>query len=285
MDVLVPVLKSHPGKSVLVFALIFKLIHRLLQRLPVPKVVKQDDFKSWKWKNLSVSIVHSLLTGSWALTCSDSLWQPGEEWHVQTGRGTGERHTTVHVLVWPEMLRNLHSYHTPLSYLLVCVSTGYFVHDASDIILTGHGRQSWEFLLHHVLVISCFLYALFTKMYVAGAVVALFVEVNSVTLHMRLMLKLACAQSSSVYHVNKLINITTYLTFRLGTQSYLTWYIVTNYTWLDHALYFLIAMVMMNVMILIYFYRLLCADFFPWSKRSGRPNGPNNNHSKKFPCD
>ncbi|XP_034405087.1 TLC domain-containing protein 1 isoform X2 [Cyclopterus lumpus] len=258
MDVLVPVLKSHPGKSVLVFALIFKLIHRLLQRLPVPKVVKQDDFKSWKWKNLSVSIVHSLLTGSWALTC---------------------------VLVWPEMLRNLHSYHTPLSYLLVCVSTGYFVHDASDIILTGHGRQSWEFLLHHVLVISCFLYALFTKMYVAGAVVALFVEVNSVTLHMRLMLKLACAQSSSVYHVNKLINITTYLTFRLGTQSYLTWYIVTNYTWLDHALYFLIAMVMMNVMILIYFYRLLCADFFPWSKRSGRPNGPNNNHSKKFPCD
>lgn len=68
MDSLVPVLKSHPGKSVLVVSLIFKVIHRLLQRLPVPKVVKQDDWKSWKWKNLSVSMVHSLLTGSWALT-------------------------------------------------------------------------------------------------------------------------------------------------------------------------------------------------------------------------
>lgn len=29
---------------------------------------------------------------------------------------------------------------------------GYFVQDAGDIILTGHARGSWEFLLHHALV-------------------------------------------------------------------------------------------------------------------------------------
>lgn len=37
--------------------------------------------------------------------------------------------------------------------------SGYFVQDAADIILTGHARGSWEFLLHHVLVrlpLSCF---------------------------------------------------------------------------------------------------------------------------------
>lgn len=34
----------------------------------------------------------------------------------------------------------------------VSSSSGYFVHDAADIILTGHARQSWEFLIHHVLV-------------------------------------------------------------------------------------------------------------------------------------
>ncbi|XP_054459919.1 TLC domain-containing protein 1 [Anoplopoma fimbria] len=258
MDALVPVLKSHPGKTVLVFALMFNVIHRLLQRLPVAKAVKQDDFKSWKWKNLSVSMVHSLLTGSWALTC---------------------------VLVWPETLSNLHSYHTPFSYLLVCVSTGYFVQDAGDIILTGHARQSWEFLLHHVLVISCFLYSLFTELYVAGAVVALFVEVNSVTLHLRLLLKLAGSQSTSIYHINKLVNIFTYLTFRLGTQFYLTWYIVHNYTWLDHGLYFLVSILMMNIMIMIYFYRLLRADFFYWRKSAAGQNGTHNLNSKKFPCD
>ncbi|XP_054867880.1 TLC domain-containing protein 1 [Amphiprion ocellaris] len=97
MEALLPVLKSHPGPTVLVFSLLFRGVHRLMQRLPVPKMVRQDKFRSWKWKNLSVSMVHSLLTGTWALACA---------------------------MVWPEMLSSLYSYHTPLAYLLVCVSTG-----------------------------------------------------------------------------------------------------------------------------------------------------------------
>lgn len=35
--------------------------------------------------------------------------------------------------------------------------SGYFVQDAGDIILTGHARASWEFLLHHALVSLVFL--------------------------------------------------------------------------------------------------------------------------------
>lgn len=68
MEALLPVVKSHPGPSILVCSLIFRVAHRLLQRLPVPKVVKQDAFRFWKWNNLSVSMVHSLLTGIWTLT-------------------------------------------------------------------------------------------------------------------------------------------------------------------------------------------------------------------------
>uniref|UniRef100_A0A8D3BYF5 TLC domain containing 1 n=1 Tax=Scophthalmus maximus TaxID=52904 RepID=A0A8D3BYF5_SCOMX len=243
----------HPGLSVLVSSLFFRVAHRLLQKLPVPKVVRQDELHSWKWRNLSVSLVHSLLTGAWALTC------------------------------------NLHSYHTPLSYLLVCVSTGYFVQDAGDIILTGHARGSWEFLVHHALVrrLACgqcvFFHAFL--LYVAGAVIALFVEVNSVTLHLRLMLKLAGAQSSTMYYVNKLANLLTYVAFRLSTQAYLTWYIVNNYSWMDRGGYFLFSMMLMNIMILVYFYRLLRADFFPRSKSSARQNGTHNNNSRKFLSD
>ncbi|XP_008295368.1 TLC domain-containing protein 1 [Stegastes partitus] len=251
-------LKSHPGPSVLVFSLLFRVVHQLLQKLPVPKVVRQDEFRFWKWKNLSISMVHSLLTGTWTLICA---------------------------VVWPETLTNLYSYHCPSSYLLVCVSTGYFVQDAGDIILTGHARGSWEFLLHHALVIMAFLYALFTQRYVAGAVVALLVEVNSVTLHLRLMLKLAGAQSSSTYYINKFANLLTYVTFRLSAQFYLTWYIIHNYSWLDHGSYFLISMVMMNIMILIYFYRLLRTDFFSHTKRYVGQNGTHNNNSKKFLTD
>ncbi|XP_029374228.1 TLC domain-containing protein 1 isoform X3 [Echeneis naucrates] len=162
---------------------------------------------------------------------------------------------------------------------------GYFVQDAGDIILTGHALGSWEFLLHHALVVWCFLYALYTHLYVAGAVIALFVEVNSVTLHLRLMLKLASAQSSSMYQLNKFANLFTYIMFRLSTQFYLTWYIIHNYSWLDHGGFFLVTMVMMNIMILIYFYRLLRADFFPKRISYTGHNGIHNNNSKKFLSD
>uniref|UniRef100_A0A3B3W1D5 TLC domain containing 1 n=1 Tax=Poecilia latipinna TaxID=48699 RepID=A0A3B3W1D5_9TELE len=227
--------------------------HQLLQRLPVPTVVRQDAFRSWKWKNLSVSMVHS----SW--------------WSVRVSL----------LCVWFVHVFTSHHINTKLLFF----SPGYFVHDAGDIILTGHGRGSWEFLLHHAMVIWCFLYALYTQLYIAGALIALFVEVNSVTLHLRLMLKLANAQSSSIYHINKIVNLFTYVMFRLGTQFYLTWYIVHNYSWLDHGGYFLITMMMMNIMMVIYFYRLLRTDFFPRSKRYTGQNGTHNNNSKKFLSD
>ncbi|XP_056139556.1 TLC domain-containing protein 1 [Lampris incognitus] len=255
MEALLPVLQRNPGPSVLVCSLLFRVVHRLLQNLPVPKLVQQDEFRSWKWRNLSVSLVHSLLTGTWAVTC---------------------------VAVWPEMLHDIHSYYTPLSYLLVCISSGYFVQDAGDIILTGHAMGSWEFLLHHAMVIWCFLYTLYTQLYIAGAVVALFVEVNSVTLHLRLMLKLAGVQLSPAYRINKLLNLFTYIFFRLSAQFYLTWYIIQNYSWLDHGFYFLTTMIIMNIMILIYFYRLLRADFFPRRKGHLAQNGTHNNNSQKF---
>ncbi|XP_018603733.1 TLC domain-containing protein 1 [Scleropages formosus] len=252
------VLQRHPGLSVAAFSLVFRAVHKLLRALPLPKGVCRDEFRVWKWRNLSVSLVHSMLTGPWAVTC---------------------------VLLSPEMLDNMYSSYTPLSYLLICTSTGYFVQDAGDIILTGHARGSWEFLLHHALVIWCFLYTLFTRHYVAGAVVALFVEVNSVFLHTRLLLKLAGAQSSRLYGLNRLINLFTYVLFRLSAQAYLTWYILRNYSWLDHAGYFLSSMMLMNIMILVYFYRLLRADFLPRGKGHLAHNGMQHGSSKKFLSD
>ncbi|XP_061538462.1 TLC domain-containing protein 1 isoform X1 [Phycodurus eques] len=131
-------------------------------------------------------------------------------------------------------------------------------------------------------VIWSFLYALYTQLYVGGAVVALFVEVNSVTLHLRLMLKLAGAASSTAYRVNKVLNICTFVSFRLAPQLYLTWYIGSNYSWLDNAFLFLASMMVMNVMILVYFYRLICSDFF-W--RGGHADRNGTRDSKKFLTD
>lgn len=161
---------------------------------------------------------------------------------------------------------------------------------SDSVMITFHNKRgkyeknnTTYLCLSPLQVIWCFLYALYTQLYVAGAVIALFVEVNSVTLHLRLLLKLADAQSSTMYHVNKYANLLTYVTFRLSTQFYLTWYIFHNYSWLDHGGYFLISMIVMNIMIMIYFYRLLRADFFSWRKNSVRQNGTYN--SRKFLSD
>ncbi|KAI7796475.1 TLC domain-containing protein 1 [Triplophysa rosa] len=239
MDTWLNQVQKHPALSVLCCSVAFRILHRLLQTVPSPSIVDADPWRSWKWKNLSVSLVHSLLTGTWAVAC---------------------------VIQHPVMVHEIRSTYTPPSYLLVIVSSGYFMQDAGDIIFSGYAKASWEFLLHHVMVIWCFLYAVFTHLYVAGAVVALFVEVNSVFLHTRLLLKLAkVAPNSLLYSINKVVNVLTYVVFRLGAQCYLTWYIIYHYSSLDHAFCFLITMFLMDIMILVYFYRLLCTDFF--SKR------------------
>lgn len=199
--------------------------------------METDPQRLWKWKNLSVSVVHSLITGTWAIAC---------------------------VIQYPDILNNLYSFFNPSSYLLVCLSSGYFIQDAVDIILSGYARGSWEFLLHHGLVLWSFLYVVVQRTYVAGAVIALLVEVNSVFLHTRLMLKLAgVANTSSCATIIRPLNIFTYVMFRLGAQFYITYYIVTNYTWLDHALCILIPLVAMNIMMVIYLGRLMKADFRP----------------------
>lgn len=127
------------------------------------------------------------------------------------------------------------------------------------------------------------MYAIYSHHYVGGTVVALLVEVNSVFLHTRLLLKLASAQDSGLYRVNKYINLVTYVTFRLSTQFYLTWYIVQHFHALDHAAFFLFTMVFMNGMILVYFQRLVHTDFLRPKRRAvhcGKDSAASNSSAK-----
>lgn len=68
MEGLLSAVQLHPGLAVAASSLAFRAVHGLLQALPLPKGVQRDDFRVWKWRNLSVSLVHSLLTGTWAIS-------------------------------------------------------------------------------------------------------------------------------------------------------------------------------------------------------------------------
>ncbi|XP_069471419.1 TLC domain-containing protein 1-like [Ambystoma mexicanum] len=243
------VLSPSPTLLVVVFAVAFRFLSRLLHALPVPKLVVRDWTRTWRWRNLSVSMVHSLLTGPGAVLC---------------------------VLQVPELLTNISEGYSTPAHLLTCISSGYFIVDTADIILNGQSRASWEFLLHHVLVTPPFVFAAFTRHYVAGGVVSLFVEVNSIFLHTRLLLKLSNAQGSTLYQVNKYLNLLTFVTFRLGAQIYLTWYLLSKMV-AQHGASFLVASSVTDTLILIslstvdcmifvYLYRLMRTDFFPRRK-------------------
>lgn len=49
---------------VLVSAGAFKLLNAALKCLPVPVVARSNV---WKWRNISTSLIHSMLTGVWAV--------------------------------------------------------------------------------------------------------------------------------------------------------------------------------------------------------------------------
>ncbi|KAL0994983.1 hypothetical protein UPYG_G00130250 [Umbra pygmaea] len=231
------------------------LLHTVLRRLPRPEGVQTHPWKNWKWNNLSVSLCHSSITAVWALSC---------------------------VAQSPIMLKEMHLPSSPVTYLLACFSTGYFLHDASDILLSSYARASWEFLLHHVLVLWCFLYAILTHRYVAGVSVALFVEVNSIFLHSRLMMRLACIDKSSYpYTFVKLLNLITYVLFRLGAQFLITRFIIMNYAWLDHATSLLVAIGAMNIMMMVYLWRLVHADFLPQRQLCHNDNRSKGTHDEE----
>ncbi|XP_010863265.1 TLC domain-containing protein 1 [Esox lucius] len=236
-----------PWRCVCVCSLFFRLLHTALRRLPRPERVCTHPWRNWKWNNLSVSMVHSTVTAVWA--------------HASVAHS-------------PVMLEDMYSASSPLAYLLVCFSTGYFIQDAADILFSGFARASWEFLLHHFLVLFCFLYSIVTRNYVSGVIVALFVEVNSIFLHTRQMMRLAGADTSSYpYSVVRLLNLITYVFFRLGAQFLITRFILLNYTWLEHAHYFLAAIGAMNIMMLVYLWRLVRADFMTRQQPCHHDNG------------
>ncbi|XP_029467662.1 calfacilitin-like [Rhinatrema bivittatum] len=235
-------LQQSPVLLVLCSFLAFRALSRILSRLPLPQHVARDGTRAWRWRNLSVSMVHSLLTGTWALLC---------------------------IFQAPEMLTNISDGGTALASLLTCVSLGYFTADTVDMVVNGQSGASWEFLLHHALVVPCFFYATVTRRYVPGAAIALLVEVNSVFLHIRLLLKLCNAQDSILYRINKCINLLTFICFRLGAQLYLTGYLMWNLRAMPHGHCLLVPLGLMDMLMVVYLQRLVRADFLPRPEHTG----------------
>lgn len=112
-------------------------------------------------------------------------------------------------------------------------------------------------------VVTCFGLSVLSGRYVGFAVVALLVELNSVFLHLRQLLRMANMAKGTPYRVNSIINLGTYVVFRINTLAWMTRWLVLNRDKVPLLAYTLgsVGMAIMTAMNIVLFYRLLRSDF------------------------
>lgn len=215
------------------FACFHLLNGRLSTLIPAPSSGLRNP---WKWRNIWTSFIHSLLTGTWAL---------------------------LGFYLHPEMAEDLISTHSRFSHSLVAVSIGYFIHDFVDMLKNQKLHQSWELLFHHTVVITCFGISVLLHRYIGFSVVALLVEINSIFLHLRQILLMANQLKTTLYRLNSLLNLGTYVIFRISTLAWMTRWLVLNRENIPLLIYTIgsVGMAIMTVMNIVLFYRLLRSDF------------------------
>lgn len=225
------------AKSGLSLITISAVVFYIAGLIAVKLTPKAAEKQIWRWKNISVSFVHSILSGIGAVLC---------------------------FVYEPQMAEDLIQTYTTAAHTLISASVGYFVYDTLDMIVYQRSRQTLELLLHHIIIIICFGIAIFTYFYVGYAILALIVELNTIFLHMRQLLQMCgFSRSNQYYRLNSLINLGTFIIFRIATVAWMTRWIVINKDLLPLAFYTIgsIGLATLTVINIILFYRLLQSDF------------------------
>ncbi|XP_066492560.1 TLC domain-containing protein 2 [Tiliqua scincoides] len=218
----------------------FCLLNAGLERLVPPPPPAQRN--PWKWRNIWTSFAHSLLSGSGAL---------------------------IGFYLHPQMAEDLIDTYSPGAHRLVGISVGYFVQDFLDMMCNQKLHQCWELLFHHTVVIVCLGISFVVHRFVGFALVALLVEVNSIFLHLRSILRMAGLTHTTSYRLNSLVNLGTYVVFRITTLAWMTRWLVLNREKIPPATYVVstVGMTIMTPMNIILFYRVLRSDFLKSSQR------------------
>jgi len=161
--------------------------------------------------------------------------------------------------------------HTSFTLKVVAFSWGYFIHDLVHTLCNRKISRSWDILLHHVVVVACFGIAMVQHRYVNFACTSLFCEINSVTLHMRQLNKMAeyatCNSTpwwKQQQTVVKGLNFLTYVLFRISTLAYMTWWLWKSRNEVGDIILLAGAagLLIMNCINLVLFKRLFVADVF-----------------------
>lgn len=233
-ELLEPIPRIYGYSGALVSFLAFLCIRPAVERYAIPDSVTEGN--RWKWKNILLSWSHSFVVGAWVLSC---------------------------FYFYPEVTQDLIAFHNPYSYGVVSFATGYFFSDFLDIVLNFQAKANWEVLLHHVAVLSIFLYNITACRYIGYTNVALLVEVHSVSMHLRKMMQLAGVSfQNRFYKANNVVNILMFLGFRIFALVWITYALMWNSERMSTFYFKLLSatMFVMWVINLVLLWRLIKSD-------------------------
>ncbi|XP_078357008.1 TLC domain-containing protein 2-like [Oculina patagonica] len=224
--------------EILGFFVVFRVLHFFLTNYtPIPSsLATTTPRKIWLFRNVSVSFIHSCIS---AVLSVYSFFDD------------------------PSMLTDMLTAWSGKAFVLVAMSTGYFLHDFFDTLIYD-ARKSLPLLLHHVVVCSAFCLAIFNKMYIAFGVCSLLMEVNSVFLHFRQLMNFhGVSKTSLLYQVNGILLLITFVNFRFLTGAWMTNYVIQHRNVLPfwHFMLSAVGMAIVTVLNIGLFMHLWRSDF------------------------
>uniref|UniRef100_A0A1I8AM61 TLC domain-containing protein n=1 Tax=Steinernema glaseri TaxID=37863 RepID=A0A1I8AM61_9BILA len=178
--------------------------------------LNHTGFRKYRLQNLTVCIVHSVITGCWAVS---SL-----------------------LLLRDEMLHHVIHYVSPIIVHLPMISIAYFAYDITDMLRHEISRWTIELFMHHAAAIFVLISAVLPEKFLLYAHWALIMEFNSIFLHLRSIMQLSgeAERLPGCYRLVKSLNIATLITCRFCVQFWQLMWAFNNYR-LMHPFYVCIA--------------------------------------------
>ncbi|KAH8853167.1 TLC domain-containing protein 2 [Schistosoma japonicum] len=174
--------------SMLTFVLFYSIDH-VLQTCQSDNKDVRKTYLLVRLRNYSISVIHALISGFSSLIC---------------------------LCVYPDLVNNIIESENMFAYHILGFATGYFIHDIYHNLCSSVGLRSFEIILHHITVLTCFYVVSCYRILVCYALFGLLMELNSIFLHARkLMILLNIDPESLAYRVNAAANIVTFIIFRI----------------------------------------------------------------------
>jgi len=205
--------------------------------------------KKWRISNEAVSLIHSVISGIWAL------------YSITTYSG---------------LLTEMNTFTHPVPKFLIYISFGYIAHDLVDLLVNERSVRILELLFHHIIVIMAFMTTLVTDMFLGVVILGLLMECNSIFLHSRSLLNLyRQPKDSTAFKFIALLNILTFMVFRIAVSIYLIYWQASNMiggflVWY-HAIVTFFVIVSLAVTNSVLLYRVLSADGLFGKERARLP--------------